>query len=116
MILEQDGHHDSDDWRLERVGSLYFDFTHGTCATAKETYSGDFEEFIIMCFATENEEYEETKTCFKTKDLKSFEQMEDSNFDHSKSRIAASEGQFTLIYRRAFYSVGTYRNFTDINK
>ena len=92
MILESDGHHDSDDWRLERVGSLHFDFTHGTCATV----NGDSEQFILLCFAIEDEKYEETKSCFKTRDLQNFEQTVDSNFDHSKSRISASPGKESI--------------------
>ena len=68
--------------RLERKGSLNFDFDRGACTVLNQVN-------IVLCF-----DYHETKFCRKSnKPLGSFAKLLNSNYDHRYTRIASFDGE-----------------------
>ena len=66
---------------LQRIGSLPFDLDYGTCTTN--------QNYVIWCF-----DYDATKSCWKsTSPTSDWESVQQSNVDHRKIRISASQGE-----------------------
>ena len=67
--------------RLERIGSLSFEFYSGGCSVANEE--------IFICFS-----YNDKKQCYVGNDpLGSFSKISKSNFDHDGTHIASNNGE-----------------------
>ena len=72
--------------RLERKGSLDFDFDNGGCTVLNQ-------RTIVLCF-----DFYETKVCRQSNNpLGSFTKLPNSNHEHESTRIASFDGK-NIIY------------------
>ena len=71
--------------RLERKGTLDFDFNGGGCTVLNQLT-------VVLCF-----DWDAFKTCRQSKNpLGSFTKLPNSNYDHYPTRIASFDGKNTI--------------------
>lgn len=72
-------------YTFQRLGSLQFDFSHGSCTVAAD--------HIVLCFPFNDTEENLATVCHRTRDLTTWEDMHRSHADHAKTRISSSSSQ-----------------------
>ena len=85
------------DCSLEKIGKLRFKFRYGACAAVNE-------ESIYLCFSDRGGE---TKQCYVGADpVGSFSEINQSQFNHDYTRVAAGEGNYSGFGNFHFVSGG----------
>ena len=76
-------------YRLERKGSLDFNFHHGACTVVNQ-------QTIVLCF-----DDDETDVCRQSNNpLGTFTKLPNSNFNHLQTRIASFDGKHTQVVKK----------------
>ena len=91
--------------RIVRISSLPFSLSGATCTSD--------EEYVYLCFTDDS-----PRTCWISKDLKSFERLTDSNFDHNAGELTIFNNYPTIVSQNGTVEqlIDTKSNCTEVCK
>ena len=91
--------------RMVRISSLPFSLSGATCTSD--------EEYVYLCFTDDS-----PRTCWISKDLKSFERLTDSNFDHNAGELTIFNNYPTIVSQNGTVEqlIDTKSNCTEVCK